>query len=221
MVPSPLSFRDRLLADLISWAGVLYLYFVGFTSRVRVHRAAGLCALEDKKKPGIFAFWHRFQLLLLYVHRRRGVRVLVSQSRDGEFVARALTHMGFRTARGSSSRGGGAAFRDLLEVVAGGASAAFTPDGPRGPYRSVQPGVVALAVRSGAPVVPVAWAGTRVKELNSWDRFLIPWPFGRYVVVYGEPVFLTEESPAAAERVRDALDAAAAEAKRRLEDVAC
>lgn len=221
MVSHPLTFRDRLLADLISWAGILYLYFVGLTSRVRIHRADGCRAREGKKDPIVFAFWHRFQLLLVYAHRRRGVHVLVSRSRDGEFIARALTRMGFRTARGSSSRGGGAAFRDLLDVVAGGACAAFTPDGPRGPYRSVQPGVVALAVRSGAPVVPVAWAGTRVKELNSWDRFLIPWPFGRYAVVYGEPLFLTEEGPAAAQRVRDALDAAADEAKRRLEDAAC
>lgn len=216
-----LSFRDRLLADFISWAGILYLYVVGLTSRIRVHRAPGYCAREEKKEPVVFAFWHRYQLLLLYTHRRRGVRVLVSQSRDGEFIARALNRLGFRTARGSSSRGGGAAFRDLLEIVAGGASAAFTPDGPRGPFRSVQPGVIALSVRSGVPVVPVAWAGTRVKELKSWDRFLIPWPFGRYAVVYGEPVTLTEEGPVAARRVRDALDAAADEAKQRLEAAPC
>lgn len=218
---SPLSVRDRFLASLIALAGALYMALVGLTSRVDVYRAPGYRARDEKNLPVVFAFWHRFQLLLMHVHRHRGVHVLVSRSRDGEFIARALTRLGFRTARGSSSRGGGSAFRELLESVEGGATAAFTPDGPRGPYRSVQPGVVALAVRSGAPVVPVAWAGTRVKELNSWDRFLIPRPFGRYAVVYGEPLFLTEESPAAAQRVGDALDAVAAEAQRRLGDAAC
>jgi lysophospholipid acyltransferase (LPLAT)-like uncharacterized protein len=102
-----------------------------------------------------------------------------------------------------------------------GESVAFTPDGPRGPFRSVQPGVVALAVRTGVPVVPVAWAGSRVKELKSWDRFLVPLPFARYEVVYGDPVFLAEEGPAAAARVRDAIDAAGREAERRLGESPC
>jgi lysophospholipid acyltransferase (LPLAT)-like uncharacterized protein len=217
----PLPFRDRWLAALIARAGSLYLRCVGATSRVRVHRAPGYRERDENHKPILFAFWHRHQMLLLDVHRGRGVRVLVSRSRDGEFVARALHRMGFQTARGSSSRGGGAAFRDLWEGVQRGESVAFTPDGPRGPFRSVQPGVVALAVRTGVPVVPVAWAGSRVKELKSWDRFLVPLPFARYEVVYGDPVFLAEEGPAAAARVRDAIDAAGREAERRLGESPC
>lgn len=216
-----LTVGDRCLAALIAFAGDLYLRVVGLTSRVRVHRSPGYRARDENHQPVLFAFWHRHQLMLLYVHRGRGVRVLVSRSRDGEFVARALHRLGFRTARGSSSRGGGAAFRNLWESVGRGETVAFTPDGPRGPRRSVQPGVVALAVRAGVPVVPVAWAGSRVKELNSWDRFLVPLPFGRYAVVYGDPVFLAEEGPAAEARVRDAIDAAGRDAEKRLGEFPC
>lgn len=101
----------------------------------------------------------------------------------------------------------------LVDVLKGGGSAAFTPDGPRGPLRSVQPGVLALAAKMEVPVVPLAWAGRRVKELNSWDRFLVPKPFGRYAVVYGEPTFFSESGPAAEEKLKNLLIAVETQAQ--------
>jgi hypothetical protein len=100
-----------------------------------------------------------------------------------------------------------------MDVLKGGGSVAFTPDGPRGPVRSVQPGVLALAAKMEVPVVPLAWAGRRVKELGSWDRFLIPKPFGRYAVVYGEPTFFSESGPAAEEKLKNLLIAVESQAQ--------
>jgi lysophospholipid acyltransferase (LPLAT)-like uncharacterized protein len=201
-----LSRRDQLLSLLVSWFAWGLVQIIGRTSRLRVHSSPGFQERVRQGLPFIYAFWHRYQMLMLYEKRGSGVHVLVSRSRDGEFVAQALHRFGFKTVRGSSSRGGGAAFKELLDVVREGKCVAFTPDGPRGPLRSVQPGVLALATKMKIPVVPLAWAGLRTKVLDSWDKFLIPLPFGRYEVVFGEPVFLSEPGPEAEDQLRSALN---------------
>ena len=216
MSASPLSFTERLTAWLISWAGWLVLQVIGKTSRFHVHAPAAVQELWRAGSPFIYAFWHRYQLLLAYVHRGQGVCVLVSQSRDGELIAQTVHRLGYRTARGSSSRGGASALRDVLRNLEEGRSVAFTPDGPRGPLDSVQPGVVAAAQSSGLPVVPVTWAGGPAKALRSWDRFLIPKPFGAYHVFYGEPFRLGPEDADGEEKIRRALN----ETVRRAEEAA-
>ena len=201
----------------IAFVGVLYLRFVALTSRIRVHFHPGALYLADGRRPCVFAFWHRYQLMMGYAYRNRGAHVLVSRSGDGELIARALHLMGYGTVRGSSTRGGATALMGLLDVLAAGGQLGVTPDGPRGPYRSVQPGLAALARKSGAPVIPGGWAGTRVKILRrSWDRFMVPLPFGRYVVVFGEPMTVSSDENEAEDAIRAALDGAAAEAERLL-----
>jgi lysophospholipid acyltransferase (LPLAT)-like uncharacterized protein len=203
---------DRPLARAVALLGGAYLRFVGFTSRLRVHHHPAAHEIVRGNKPCVFAFWHRYQLMMCYEHRGRGVHVIVSRSKDGELIARALEDFGYVTARGSSTRGGASAFMALLEAVQAGGQAAVTPDGPKGPFRSVQPGVLALAQKAGVPVVPCGWAGTRVRRLPSWDHFLVPLPFGRYQFVFGEPVPVLPGDSAAESNVRAALDAAAAHA---------
>lgn len=205
-------------ARLVATLGWLYLRFVGLTSRIRIHHHPAARGIIDEKKPCIFAFWHRYQLMMCYVHRHRGVHVLVSRSKDGELIARALHMFGYSTARGSSTRGGAAALMELIDAVSAGGQAAVTPDGPKGPFRSVQPGVTALAQKTGCPVVPCGWAATRSKALNSWDRFLIPLPFGRYEVVFGGPLTVAPEDASAPDRIQAALDAAAADAEKILNE---
>lgn len=207
------SFRDRALTELVSLLGWAYLHFVGLTSRIRVHMHPGSKAVTDGKRPCVFAFWHRYQLMMCYERRGRGIKVLVSRSGDGEFIARTLHRFGYDTSRGSSSRGGAAALMGLLDAVAAGGQAGVTPDGPKGPFRSVQPGLALLSQKTGAPILPCGWAGTRVKTLRSWDRFLIPKPFGRYVFVFGEPLVISAEETGAEEKIRAALDRAAQEAE--------
>jgi len=156
----------------------------------------------------ILAFWHRHLLLMPYAYKGRRISVLVSQSTDGELIARTVARLGIDSSRGSSSRGGIAGMRSLLRKAAEGWDIAFTPDGPRGPLREVQAGVILAAAATGLPILPVAVAATRAKLLRSWDRFVVPLPFSTVHFVYGEPL--------AVERRGDTVEAAA-ELKRRLE----
>jgi len=136
----------------------------------------------------IFALWHARLLPLVFTHRGRAIAVMVSRSRDGELITGIVERLGFVTARGSSTRGGGEAMLGMLEWSEEGRLLAFTPDGPRGPAGRVKPGLAWVASRTGWPVVPVASAANRAWVFRSWDRFRVPVPFARVVVSYGAPV---------------------------------
>jgi lysophospholipid acyltransferase (LPLAT)-like uncharacterized protein len=195
---------------LISFLAANLIRGLRATVRLRFHGDERVREWERAGAHFILAFWHRHLLLMPYAYRGRRISVLVSQSKDGELIARTVAHLGIDSSRGSSSRGGIAGMRSLLRKAAEGWDIAFTPDGPRGPLREVQPGVILAAAATGLPIQPVAIAASRAKLLRSWDRFLVPLPFSKVHVVYGEP--LTVER-------RGDLEQAAAELKRRLEGV--
>jgi hypothetical protein len=158
-------------------------------------------------RPFVFALWHHTLLPLLWWHRHRGITLLVSAHRDGELVARAAARMGYRLARGSSTRGGATGYRGLLRTLAAGAVVAVTPDGPAGPAGVVKPGVVRVAHRAGAPVLPVTARVDRSWRLRSWDRLLVPRPFARIVVEYGPPLVAHPNPSVASADLGRALDA--------------
>jgi hypothetical protein len=127
-------------------------------------------------------------LPIVISHQRRGIVVLVSRHRDGEWIARIAGRFGFGAARGSSTRGGEEGMRELMAALAAGRCAGVTVDGPRGPARHVKPGAVWLASRTGCPLVPVTSASSRTHVFRSWDRFRLPQPFARVGVTSGEPL---------------------------------
>jgi lysophospholipid acyltransferase (LPLAT)-like uncharacterized protein len=135
----------------------------------------------------IYIFWHENILLPAYHYGRRDVWVLISQHADGQLIAEACRHLKFRLVRGSSTRGGVEAVRKMVKL-----SKAFhlavTPDGPRGPRRQVQPGVVYLAARTGLPIVPIGICYRRAWRLGSWDRFALPHPWSEAACVTTEPI---------------------------------
>lgn len=166
--------------------------------------------------PWVLAFFHGTQVPLLAWRRRRGTAVLVSLSRDGAIQARVMATNGMTVVRGSSSRGG---VRGLAAIVrklrGGGLDAAFAVDGPRGPYGVAQPGALACARHVGGRVVPIgsACAPKKVFE-RAWDRFALPWPFARAVVVVGPEV----EEGADEARVAAAIRGVNEEAEKVLRD---
>jgi lysophospholipid acyltransferase (LPLAT)-like uncharacterized protein len=195
---------------LVSLLAAGFIRLLRATVRIRHHGDERIREWERRGAHFILAFWHRHLLLMPYAYRGQRISVLVSQSKDGELIARTVARLGIDSSRGSSSRGGIAGMRSLLRKAAEGWDIAFTPDGPRGPLREVQPGVILAAASTGLPILPVALAASRARLLRSWDRFMIPLPFSTVHIVYGEPL--------AVERRGD-LEAAAAELKRRLEGV--
>ena len=136
----------------------------------------------------IYALWHSQQLPLTLRHRAENIAVIVSRHRDGEIISRMVEGIGYRTIRGSSSRGGSEALREFTSAAAEGYSLAITTDGPQGPARQCKPGAIVAAARTGLPIVPVAAAAVRSWTFNSWDRFFIPRPGTVVYLSYGEPI---------------------------------
>lgn len=140
------------------------------------------------RRPVIFVLWHGRLLPLAYLHRGQGIATLISRSADGEYIARVMERWGYLTARGSSSRGGGPALRELVRAAQAGHSVAITPDGPRGPRERMKPGALTAARLSGLPLVPAAAGTDRAWWPGAWDRFLVPKPFARIRIAYGEAI---------------------------------
>jgi lysophospholipid acyltransferase (LPLAT)-like uncharacterized protein len=183
------------------------------TWRVQVH---GRVPWTERQARGegavVLMLWHGQMLPILVAHRGQPCRVLVSEHRDGEIIAQVLAAFGFGAVRGSTSRGGTRALLQLARVVQEGHDIAITPDGPRGPSRSVAPGALLIAQRTGAPLVPLVALASRAWRLRSWDAFEIPKPFARVTVLYDTPLHLSagsaREAAAQGERVASAMAAA-------------
>jgi lysophospholipid acyltransferase (LPLAT)-like uncharacterized protein len=142
----------------------------------------------------IYAFWHGRLLPLLQDHRNEGIHVLASRHRDGERLGRVIRHFGYGHVRGSSSRGGARAIRELAAVIEAGHDIALTVDGPRGPIHVAKPGAVQVAKLTGAPIVPLTSSSVRHKAFTSWDRFQLPYPFTRVQVRYGPPLTVPRDA---------------------------
>ena len=167
---------------------------IGLTLRYRIDDPAGFLE-RPPGTPAIFVFWHNRIFLMPYLFRKywysRGrtrVAVLVSRSKDGQLLADVLARFRLHCVRGSSSRGGKEALRELTHLVHNGYDIGITPDGPRGPRYVLQPGCVNLAQLTGSPIIPVSYDLSRKITLKSWDAFQIPLPFARCTVRVAAPV---------------------------------
>ncbi|MBN1504010.1 MAG: lysophospholipid acyltransferase family protein [Candidatus Eisenbacteria bacterium] len=182
------SVLDRLMAATAGLAGAALVTLLGCT--LRIERLGAADAGRDTGAAGrrIFAFWHGELLPLAWAYRRRDICVLVSRHRDGECAARILKRLGFHTARGSTSDAGREGAFQMCASLRNGQDAAVAPDGPTGPRRRVQPGIVYMAQRTGAALVPTACEAERWLVLNTWDRFQVPLPFSRVVVASHAPI---------------------------------
>lgn len=146
-----------------------------------------------REQPVIFAIWHNRLLMLPRVFdptfQTRQSYGLISASRDGDLIAIFIERSGYGTIRGSSSRKGVIALRQLVDMLASReGNVLVTPDGPRGPVYTVSQGVVFLAQKSGAPIVPIHMEYTSCWRLKSWDRFVVPRPFATLRAIFGEPI---------------------------------
>jgi lysophospholipid acyltransferase (LPLAT)-like uncharacterized protein len=219
--PSRLDARKKLQPSLstrlYSFLASAYLRLVGLTSRIVWVNRGVREEMEATKRGFIYAFWHGRQVFLVHLHQHDNLHPLVSQSKDGELIARVCRSFGLEAVRGSSSRGGMEAVLELRSFLEKGDKISFTPDGPRGPLRTVQPGVVFLAQKTGCPIVPVAYGAKRRWIFKgSWDEFIVPKPFNRISMIYGEPIFVKpdDDLEKKAEDLKQVLDRITQEADR-------
>lgn len=191
-------FLYRLLLVVAPWlyAGLSRLLFA--TCRVREHAHENRERCEAGGKPFVGVFWHYgvFAAVELIRGRGHGWGAMVSASEDGEFVARILARQGVVAVRGSRNRGGLSALKGLIGLLRRGYNAAIVADGSQGPARVMQAGGILLASKSGAPILPLVVAADRYWAFRSWDRTLLPKPFARLDLWYGEPMTVPEKAGA-------------------------
>lgn len=165
------------------------------TLRFELDDRGGIVA-AGRDRPFIFAVWHNRLLLLPSIFRRflapRHAAALISASRDGDLLAAFVERYGYGTIRGSTSRRGASAMLRLAEVFASGTHIVITPDGPRGPVYELGQGVIFLAQKCKTEVVPASMEFSNCWRFRSWDRFMVPRPFSRVRVIFGQPLPMAE-----------------------------
>lgn len=213
------SFGQRIALWIVPRATALILAAIGSTLRFEVIAEEGAVPATPPAR-GIFCFWHRCTLPCGWYFRKFKCSILISQSFDGELIARTLGLLGYNSVRGSSSRGGFAGILSLRDVLAQGDPVVFTADGPRGPIYQTKIGPVKLAQMTGEPIGSFYLLPERAWVVNSWDRFMVPKPFSRVAVSWAREVRVAREdaSPEDLETKRqelnDALERARTQAER-------
>jgi hypothetical protein len=208
--PRRFTLKQRVVLRIIISAGYWFIRLIGPTLRVCVSREEGAQQTVDQR-PLIASFWHACMIPATYMCRDIGVRVMSSNSYDGEYMGRIIRKFGFVAVKGSSSRNAVRALLGLRRALQEGWTVAFTLDGPRGPRYKVKPGPVALARSSGVPLTMFHMAVDRAWVLNTWDRLIIPKPFSRVLMRFGKlisvPADATDEEIERYERqLQESLD---------------
>ncbi|MBM9546301.1 lysophospholipid acyltransferase family protein [Leptospira sp. 201903074] len=181
--------KRKILVWLLPLIVVWFQRLIVLTSRFRFLTNEPYEELFKNKKPFIYSIWHTNVLYSPYLHRGKNVAVLISESKDGDYINQVVHRFGNTSIRGSSSKGGSKALKAVIQHLKKGLPAAFTPDGPRGPAFILQPGIIAAAQVTQAPIVPFHYECSRQWILErAWDKHRVPKPFTTFVVSYGEPI---------------------------------
>jgi lysophospholipid acyltransferase (LPLAT)-like uncharacterized protein len=183
--PRRFTLRQRIVLRIIITAGYWFIRLVGPTLRVCVSHEEGAQEKIDQR-PLVASFWHACMIPATYMCRNQGVRVMSSNSYDGEYMGRIIRRFGFVAVKGSSSRNAVRATLGLRRALQEGWTVAFSIDGPRGPRYKVKPGPVALARSSAVPMTTFHIAVDKAWVLNTWDRLIIPKPFSRVLMRIGK-----------------------------------
>ncbi|HEV8013955.1 MAG TPA: lysophospholipid acyltransferase family protein [Stellaceae bacterium] len=214
--------RTKFSLGVASWLIAAYARLIWATGRWQIEGREHALRLSDEGRPTFAAFWHGRILVMPFAwHRRTKFHMLISSHVDGRLIAGAVSYFGIEWIAGSSTDGGGGALRNMLRHLKAGDGVGITPDGPDGPAMRAKPGIVIAARRAHATVLPVTYATRWRRILGGWDRFHLPLPFSRGVMIYGAPIEIGDVGdPAAIEtarlRVEQELNAITAEADRRM-----
>ena len=178
----------------IGWAGKRFVDLLFATTRIDSVGFEAVRSMFNSRRM-IVAFWHSRILLISYLHQGLNGAIMVSPSQDGEIIARIIQRQGHEAIRGSSSKDGRRALAMLVKSLKEKVRpAVIIPDGPQGPRYKARPGVISLAKKTGYPIVPISYSAKKIKTFASWDRFILPYPFTRCRIVYGNPVLVSQDA---------------------------
>ncbi len=186
------TFKQRILLWLISTVGALIVRTIGCTLRYTISYEEGAPPIEYR--PIVVSFWHNAVLPSIYIARNLSLRVMTSHSFDGEWIARIIRKFGFKSVRGSSSRGSIRGLMGMKRELEEGWTVVFPIDGPRGPRYVAKPGPVMLAGATGLPMVTFYVAVERAWILKTWDRCIIPKPFSKAMFRMGKIIYVPKDA---------------------------
>lgn len=192
-------FKRLLYHYLFPYGGVLLARLLAATYRIRVVDPRNETGVLKSGKRLVYASWHQRAFAgITFFSTRRPIAIIISRSRDGEIAARAVARLGWRPVRGSSSRGGKEALEEIKALGRSRYSVGHIVDGPQGPFGVVKPGLVRIAQHTGLPIVPAVTSAENQWVFNSWDRFMVPKPFSRVIIRFGQPVHVPRAMAAGA-----------------------
>ncbi len=187
------SLKRRFQRWLITKTLMLLIRITGNTTRIKSNNQQILKTALQEYGSVIVATWHQNIYFSVWLLRNQELTALISSSNDGEVIYDVFTHFGYQAVRGSTTRGGIPALKQLIKLLKDKTSVAITPDGPLGPPEKIQSGVVLLAKYSGIPIIPWHYEAKHLWKLKSWDRHKIPKPFTTIVESFGEPFHVPKE----------------------------
>jgi len=195
--------RSHAVQITVGWLVAAYMQLVRYTTRWEIEREDVAAPIIENPQSFIGLTWHSRFMMLNAVKTRvvQKPHLLISRSRDGAIVTHATHFLGMPTVRGSAKRaahspakGGAKASRDMMKVLEGNNCMVITPDGPRGPRQRLGDGPIRLAKLAGVPILHAAFSVRNRKQFDSWDRFVLPLPFGRGKIVWGTPVTIPPDA---------------------------
>ncbi len=187
-------FRRFLYHYLFPYGGVFLVKLLSATYRVRIVDPENETGILKSKKRLVYASWHqRFFPGITFFSTRKPIAIIISKSRDGEMAARAVDILGWHSVRGSSSKGGKEALDEIKTLGSSQHKVGHIVDGPQGPFGVIKPGLIRIAQYADLPIVPTITSGQNRWEFNSWDRFLVPKPFSRVIIRFGQAIHVPDE----------------------------
>jgi len=202
-----MSMTRKITFWLVTKVGWLIFLLLGRLTRTTVINQHYYDELKQSEQGFLSILWHGRIFLPIYHHRNQAVVAMVSQHGDGEMIAQTIHKLGFRTVRGSSTRGGQQALRNMVKELRHGKVGTMMPDGPKGPRHYFKEGALFIAQLARVPLLPMTYSADRFFQFNSWDKFMLVKPFSRSIIMYGEPINVPVRlQPEEKEKFREVLE---------------
>ena len=184
-----------LFSRILPYLGLFAVKILYRTYRIKIINGSIEKKILESGKTPIYISWHqRFFPGIMFLSGRKPIAIIVSLSKDGDFISRIIELLGWHPVRGSSSRGGAKALREVNEIAEAGYSLGHIVDGPRGPAGKVKPGLLLIAKTSGMPILPTIISAEKKWTFNSWDKFILPKPFSKIIIRFDKEIFIPKNA---------------------------